>query len=541
MARARLIGITLGSLLALGCSAPDEMPAPTEVIPAPPTLHRLTRTQYQETLRSLFGDGIKLPEDLEVDTPLHGFTSIGASELTIPPRAAEQYEAASYDVAHQVWSSADQRRVLLGENCTPRGTDDPCVREFLASFGRRAFRRPIESAELDTLQALANKLFTTLGNVQDALEYTLASFLQSPHFLFRVEIGEPDPDRPGRLRYTGLEMASRLSYLIWNTMPDGELLSAAERGELSSREGVRIQAERMMATPTARRALGGFFAEYFNLPRLDTVTKDKAMFPSFTPSLMAAMREEISRDVEDVIFTRDADYRELFQSRETYVNGELAKLYGVERSGTDYARIELPAGSKRGGLLGTAGILALNAHATTTSPTHRGKFVRGYLLCQEIPPPPPGVVTTLEPPVGMNTTLRQRLERHRDDPACRSCHQMMDPIGLGLENFDAIGAFRTLDSGLPIDASADLDGKTFDGAAGLGQALVDDVRLGPCLARQLYRHATGHIEEAVEQDGITQLGATFSQQQFRFQKLVIELVQSDGFRLASTPPTGEGG
>jgi hypothetical protein len=546
MRRSPLPSIALGWLLGFagpGCQATlDEQPAAMAVVPAAPTLHRLTKSQYQATVRALFGEAIKVPTDLEADTPLHGFASIGASELTIPPRAAEQYEAAALDVAHQAWSNAALRKTLLGPGCAPTTVGDPCLRGFLSRFGRQAFRRPLTTEETDRLLALAGKLTGDLGSLDTALEYTLSSFLQSPHFLFRVEIGEPDPDRPDRLRYTSYEMASRLSFLLWNGPPDADLLDAAERGELVTGPGLRAQTERLLAAPAARASIGSFFGEYFNLARLDSMTKDKALFPQLTPTLVAAMREEILRDVQDVVFTRAADYRELFSGGGTFVNAELAALYGLPApaGGPGYSRIELPADSKRGGLLGTAGILALNAHATTTSPTHRGKFVRGYLLCQDIPPPPAGVVTTLEPPSGMKKTLRQRLEQHRQDPACRSCHQMMDPIGLGLEHFDAIGAFRTVDEGLPIDASADLDGVPFEGAAGLGRALAADPRLSECLARQFYRHATGHLEEAAEQQGISQLGTAFAETEYRFQQLVLRLVASDGFRLAS-PPAPEGG
>ncbi len=544
MRRSLLCGIAL-SLLGLtgsGCQAALDGPEDASpVVPAPATLHRLTRAQYQASLRSLFGDSLKLPTDIEADTPLHGFASIGASELTIPPRAAEQYEAAALDVAHQAWSSPAVRQSLLGPGCTPTQESDPCLDAFFTRFGRQAFRRPLTQAESEQLHRLTSQLSALLGSLDEALEYTLASLLQSPHFLFRVELGEPDPERPGRLRYTSYEMASRLSYLLWNGPPDAELLDAAERGELVSRDGLRRQSERLLAAPAARAALAGFFSEYFNLARLDSMTKDKALYPQFSPTLVGAMREEILRDVEDVLFAGSTDYRELFRRRSTFVNAELAALYGLPAPvGSGFAQLELPSTGKRGGLLGTAGILALNAHATATSPTHRGKFVRAYLLCQDIPPPPAGVVTTLEPPSGPPKTLRQRLEQHRQDPACRSCHQLMDPIGLGLENFNAIGAFRSLDEGQPIDASAELDGVAFDGAAELGQALAADPRLAECLARQLYRHSTGHLEEAAEQEGIRQLGAAFADRQYQLLQLVLALVLSDGFRLAS-PPTTAGG
>lgn len=549
MGRDGLPTFVLSALLACGagCSATFDDSAGGELTAAAaPTLHRLTQVQYRETVRGLFGDDIRVPKDLETDTPLHGFTSVSASELTISPRAAELYETAALDLAHQVFADDTRRSKLLGAKCKPTAASDPCVQEFLARFGRRAWRRPLTAEELAMLGQLTAELAKSLGGVMAGLEYTVAGMLESPHFLFRVETGEPDPTRregSGRLRYTSYEMASRLSYLLWNRGPDDELLDAAERGELTSPELLRAQAVRLLAAPAAQAAVLGFFAEYFSLARLDTVAKDKQLFPQFTPDLIAAMREEILRDVGDVVLTRDADYRELLSGTTTFVNDELARLYGLAAPGAGFMQVELPATTQRGGLLGTAGILALNANATTTSPTHRGKFVREYLLCQDIPPPPPGVVTSLDPGMGMGgpLTLRQRLARHRQDPACSGCHSLMDPIGLGLENFDPIGVFRDRDAGQPIDASADIDGAGFSGARQLGQVLSQHPQLAECAARQLYRHATGHVEEAGEQRGIRQLGEAFAERGFHFRDLLLRLIVSEGFRLAEpAPPPAEG-
>lgn len=545
MGRAFLRQVSVAALLAAAAGAPagcgavlnDDSADRVELVPAPATLHRLTRAQYQETVRSLLGADLRMPADLEADTPLHGFTSVGASALTISPRAAELFEAAAQDLARQVMSDATRRSKLLGKDCSAKSVAEPCVREFLKTFGRRAFRRPLTLDEQESLQKLAAELSATLGSPLSALEGTVSAILQSPHFLFRVELGEPDPSRPDeptRLRYTSIEMASRLSYLLWGTMPDDELLQTAENGELTTTTGIQVQAARLLADPRAKTAVLTFFAEYFNLARLDQVSKDKGLFPQYTPSLVTAMREEVLRNVADVVFTRDTDYRELLRGTSSFVNAELAKLYELPPPGEGYAKVELPEESLRGGLLGSAAILALNAHATMTSPTHRGKFVREYLLCQDVPPPPPGVLTSLEPSMGMGpVTLRERLAKHREDPQCGGCHARIDPIGLGLENFDPIGAFRKTDSGLPIDASAELDGVSFVGARQLGQAIAQHPRLAECVARQLYRHATGHVEEVAEQGAIAELGRSFDGLGFRFQRLLLQVVMSDAFRLAT--------
>ncbi|MCS6912455.1 MAG: DUF1592 domain-containing protein [Myxococcales bacterium] len=503
-----------------------------DITPAPATLHRLTSLQYQNTVRDLFGSWIQVPTDLDVDTPLHGYRSIGASALTISERAAEQYEAAALSLARQVFGDAARRQALLG--CAPSAPDDACARSALLRLGRRVWRRPLQPDELEGLLRLSRQVAASLQSNLAGLEYATAALLQSPHFLFRVERGEPDPEHPGSLRYTAYEMASRLSYFLWNSGPDEALLDAAERGELLHEAGLRTQTARLLAAPPARAALAGFFAELFALERLGHVVKDAALFPQFRPSLVEAMRQEVLRQVDELVFVRNGDYRDLLDGDITFVNGELARLYGLPGvSGPDLVRTQLPAG-RRAGLLGTAAVLSLHAHATLTSPTLRGKFVRQQLLCQDIPPPPPGVTTSLPPPTGRPQTVRERLAQHRQDPACRSCHERMDPLGLGLEHFDPIGAFRTQDNGLPVDGRGDLDGTPFEGPRELGRLLRGHAAIGLCLVRQLYRHATGHLESAAEEAGVQALWQRFVRGH-NVKELVYDLVLSDGFRRASAP------
>ena len=290
MRRNRPPALLLGLVLAGACASPSEDAPP--FVPAPPLLHRLTRTQYQLTVRDLLGEPLALPTDLEADTPLHGFSTIGAGELSVSPRAVEQYELAAYDLAGQVFRDPQRRLTLMG--CTPAATNDPCIREFLSRFGQRAFRRPLSAAELDQLTDLAQQLGDGAASPVTGVEQTVAALLQSPHFLYRVERGEPDPEHPGRLRYSGWEMASRLSYFLTNSMPDDALLAAAVSGELLTVEGIQAQALRLLKTRPARDALAGFFVEHLDLNELDTLGKDRAAFPQFSPSLAASMRSDWS-------------------------------------------------------------------------------------------------------------------------------------------------------------------------------------------------------------------------------------------------------
>lgn len=508
---------------------PREMPGDRlpGFAPAPATLHRLTRAQYVASTRALMGD-VVVPDDLEVDTPLHGFTTIGAAELTIGPRAAEQFEAAALSVAEQAIA---RREGFTGCDAAEEG----CRRAFLARFGRQAWRRPIDGAELDELVALSTEVGGLLRDPWRGLELTVAGVLQSPDFLFRVEVGEPDPDDPGRRRYTAYEMASRLSFLLWGTTPDDALLAAAASGALVTDAGIRAAAERLIDAPEARPALRRFFAEYFVLDRLDSLTKDADAFPQMSPSLGASMRDEVLTVLDALVFEDDTDVRRLLTTRDTFVNDELAALYGLPAvDGGGMQPTRLPADNPRGGLLGTGAFLALNAHFSTTSPTLRGKYVQNILLCVDIPPPPPGVVADLAEEGGdVPRTTREKLARHRDDPACAGCHVLMDPLGLGLERFDAIGAYRTTENGLPVDARSELNGAPFEGPRALGELLRGDPRVADCITRRAYRYATGHLEARSEEVSVRAIRDTFAASGHRVRAMLLALVTSDGFRYAA--------
>jgi len=510
-------------------------PHGSSFVPAEVTMHRLTRSQYENTLRDLFGP-IELPPDLETDTLLHGFSNVAAGSITISPLAAEQFEAAAYHVTGQVFADPARRVALLG--CTPKAGDDACARGFVEELGLRAWRRPLATDELDQLLSLSGQLAGTLDDPWKGLEFAVAAILQSPHFLFRIERGQPDPDHPSRLALTSWEMASRLSYLIWNTTPDDDLLAAAERGDLATAEGVASEAERLLSSSRARPALLHFYGEFLNLQRLADLTKNVDVYPQMSPTLGKSMREEIERTFEHLVFEEDADIRQLLDSKTTFVNPELAELYGVPDEQARFWRVTWPDSSPRLGLLGTAGILALYAHNTATSPTLRGKFIRMNLLCQDIPAPPPGVITKLDD-AGDAKTMRDKLTAHRENPTCAACHDLMDPLGLGLEHFDAIGAYRKTDNGYEIDATGDLDGQAFDGARELGALLAGMPELGACVARRFYRHGLGHLEERAEEPAIDQLAERFAEGGYRVKDLVAILVESDAFRFASAPAAEE--
>jgi hypothetical protein len=500
--------------------------------PAPPTLHRLTRDEYEQTIRDLFPEGTTIPADLPNDTWLHGFSTVGASEFTIPRRDVEQYEAASLALVADVLADPGRRAAFFG--CDIAAEGEPCLRAFITRFGRRAWRRPLTAAEIDQLTAIGRDTGLLLRDPWRGAGFAASAILQSPHFLFRVEIGEPDPEDPRRLRYTSWEMASRLSYFIWGSTPDDELFRAAAAGELVSETGIRAQVTRMARDPRARARMTRFFYEFMNLDRLESVSKDPDLFPQF-PALRASMRAEIDMLFAD-FYDRDADVREIFSTDVAFVDSGLATVYGIPDPGPGFTRVVLPASQERGGILGRAAILAMWSHATINSPTHRGKFVRVNLLCQDVPPPPAGISTELPPSSGRPETLRQRLDRHRTDPVCASCHNLMDPLGYTFEHFDPIGRWRELDNGLPIDATGEVDGVPVDGAAELGAALAASPRVGACIARRFFRWSTGHLEIRGELPELVRIEERFAASGYRLRALIEIIALSPAFRFASYPP-----
>lgn len=540
----RAIGLGLLAVSIGGCAPELDVQSSTPPVAAAPLqLQRLTSSRYLSTLRTLFDQegfpALRWPTQLERDTLLHGYSTVGASELTISPRAAEQYEEAAIDVTGQVFADAARRKAWVG--CEPMSSEpsDDCVRSFVQNQGARFYRRPLTTQEQDEYLTLIEKTGKALADPWQGLRFATVAWLQSPHLLYLVEQGEPDPERPDRLRLSGPELATRLSYLLWNTAPDAELQRAAQSGELLSEEGLLKQTRRLLAAPKAEPFTDQFFGEFLYLDRLDTVSKNAMQFPEWTPQLASAMRGEVLRLLRELAQSGDHDMRELFDTRTTFVNSDLAGHYGLPAELTPppgtWKQIELPS-TMQPGLLGRAGLLSLFAHATVTSPTLRGKFIRQQLLCQDIPPPPPGVAVNLEAePSGTPKTMREKLAKHRDAPGCEGCHRLMDPIGLSLEHFGPTGKYRAQDNGLPIDPSGELDGQPFADSFELASVLRQSPRIAECMTRQLYRYATAHLELRSEQEQILILGRKFAQTGFRFPQLVESLVLSEGFRYAARP------
>ena len=508
-------------------------PPPGSFAPRPTPLRRLTSAQFRRSVADLLGPSITLPDDIEPDTEVDGFVALGATRTTPSARGVDQYASAAYALAHQALADGPTRDAFVG--CVPGSPgNDVCARDFVVRFGRKAFRRPLTDDEIARYAALYAGAASVVKDFHASLEYVVAAMLQSPNFLYRAEIGGADPIDPSRRILDPFELASRLSYFLWNTTPDDELLDAAASSDLATDEGLDRQARRLLDSPRALEAEDQFFSEVFQLGRLDNLPQLPAYYPQMSPTLGASAREEMLALVRDVVSGRDASWGELFDTRRGFPNAEMAALYGVPAA-SDGAATLLP--EARAGIFARAAFLALNGHASSTSPTKRGKFVREVILCQMVAPPPPNANVALrtDAPSPVPRTLREQLALHTVNPVCAGCHSVLDPIGLGVEEFDGIGAYREVEAGRAIDNAGRLDGTPFAGARELGALVKNAPGLGPCFVRDLFRYAIGHLEGEGEAPVLQALTQNFAAGGQRVRGLLAAGVKSASFRYTGEP------
>jgi hypothetical protein len=359
--------------------------------------------------------------------------------------------------------------------------------------------------------------------------------LSSPEFLYVTEVVEPDPDNAGRLRLDGYSKAARLSLFLWDSLPDEQLLDAAEAGELHERAGLARQIERMLEPTRLERGVRAFFSDFLRLEDFVSISKDPVIYPAFTYEAGQGAHEQTLRMVVDHLLTRHADYRELFTSEHTFVDGALGPLY-QSAVPSDARRDWIPLQMERArsaGLLTSVSFLASHSHPGRSSPTLRGLAIREIFLCQEIPDPPPNVDFKLFEGLTGQMTARDRLRAHSTDPVCVGCHKLTDPIGLALENFDGAGQFRTVENGTAIDASGEFDGQRFSNVAEFGRALHDHPALAPCLAKRLYAYGVGRDPGKEERQWLRWIVSRFESDGYRFPELLREIASSSAFYAVS--------
>jgi Protein of unknown function (DUF1592)/Protein of unknown function (DUF1588)/Protein of unknown function (DUF1595)/Protein of unknown function (DUF1585)/Protein of unknown function (DUF1587) len=497
-------------------------------------LRRLTTEQYVASIQTLLGVKADGMPPIEPISKVGGFSAIGASTASVSETGVGQFEAAARFFAQAAFATGGPGKKLVP--CTPAGVDDAtCFTSFIAAFGPKVFRRPLTADETARYTTLTQEVAKATGDPWQGLEATVSALLQSPNFLYLPELGAPDPAKSGRYRYGAYEIAARLSYFLSNNTPDDTLLGAAASGALLTADGVAAQVKRLLDLPAARDSVRQFFSNLLALESLDTLTRPVEVFPKFTATLGPAMKQETLLVLDDLVFGRDGDYRHVFDQPETFVNAELAAFYGIAApAGGGFGRVTLPASSGRAGLLGHAGVLAARDHSDGTSPTKRGLFVLTRLLCQNLPLMPPANIPIPPPPTGL-LTAKQRLAEHASNAVCAACHRVTDPVGLSLEHFDAMGAYRANDHGLAIDDTGELDGQTYHGELELGALLRDHPALGPCLIQALYGVAVGHLASDFDRDTFAALAQEFADNGGRIRSLLAKITASDGFRYLPAP------
>lgn len=512
------------------------VPNPPPFQPATGMLRRLTKKQFANAVRDVFGTETD-ESQLDADSFSGSFAAIGAASVVTSERGVEQYHSAIESAVNSVFADDARRAGFLG--CTPSSNaGDVCVRDFIQSKGRRAWRRPLLTNEVDRLMRVAEEAVRELGSPIEGARWVTVALFTSPNFLYRAELGAPD----GSGRYSGFEIASRLAFLTWNSLPDDTLLDEAASGALSTTEGIRAAAERLLDAPAGRAAIGAFAEDYMRLDRIGTQAKDAGIYPEYGGALQAAMVRDMRETWERVVFDDRSSALELFSTTRAVVNAPLARVYGMDATGLTENTFEaraLPVGSPRLGILGKAGFLSQFANQKEGSPTLRGKFIREALLCTPVDPPPGEVVLMLpDAPADMPRTKRDRLEAHRANPTCAGCHAMMDPLGLPLETFDAIGRYRTTELGLSIDPSGEFDESPVADARELGLTMGASGAVAQCLVRKFHAYAVGHEERGVDGSVLNALAASFQASGFQLRELILAIATHEAFSTVAPQPQG---
>jgi len=519
-------------------AARERLAAASALSARDPLLRRLTHSQYNNTVRDLLGDHSRPADRFPPEDFVNGFKNQLRTQ-GMPPLLAEAYSAAAEKLALNAFRAGDVNGLVP---CKPAGSRDAkCRDQFVRAFGGRAFRRPLDEAEFQRYATLFDSQAAVSGLFLDGARVVVEAMLQSPKFLFHVE---------GRSDYA---VASRLSYLLWDTMPDQLLFDAAARGELRSGDGLTRVVKTMLDQPAARQAVDEFFAEWLRFDRVLGSVKDRRRYPEFTPELAAMMVQETRLLLGNLVWN-NGNFMEAFTADYSFLNADLASVYGVPAPSGEFDRVRFPGDSHRLGLLGQASFLTANAGPVETSPTARGIFVREQFLCQHVPNPPPGVNTEVpEPTIDKPLPRRQRMQAHVENPTCATCHRLMDPIGFGLENYDAIGRWRdreliefeisrrnTAEKNveLPIDATGEIAGianGAFADPKQIGRLLADSGVCQECIVKQAFRYAFGRLETPADHETIKTAFAAFRDSGFKFKELLIALVRSPQF-LEGTQP-----
>lgn len=510
----------------------------------PLSLQRLTHSQYNNSVRDLLGDQSQPANQFPKEDFVRGFKNQVEGQ-GISPILAEAYGQAAERLARAAFRGGDPQQLLPVK--PESGTDRVAAAAFVKQFGRRTFRRPLTNLELDKYSQLllanakaAAASATPLDDFTSGASVVVEAMLQSPHFLYRRGSVDPLGTNERTSQSDPYATAARLSYLLWDTTPDEELLAAAERNELATVEQIERQARRLVSDPRSDQALHEFLSQWLRFDRVLSATRDRRRYREFNAEIAGAMVEETQR-LFDHLVKNDRNFMECMTAEYTFINAPLARLYGLPEPSSDFERVDYPAQTQRSGILGHGTFLVSTSKPAETSPTARGLFVRNQLLAQEIAPPPPGVNSVL-PEIAEDKPLtnRQRLQVHLNSEACASCHRLIDPIGYAFEQYDAIGAFnekiklqfgtreKPIMKELEVDTSAFIQGmpnSQFSQPKELGKLLAESETCQRCIVKQYFRFAMGREETAADGPTIDAVFERFRESGFRFRELVVALVK----------------
>jgi hypothetical protein len=489
-------------------------------------LRRLTNSQYNNTVRDLLGDQTEPANEFPPEDFVGGFKDQYDSQ-NLSPLLEEAYSNAAEKLAQNAFHNGDIHHLIP---CSPGLA---CREQFVKTFGQRAFRRPLAESEVRRYAALFKQETSFLAGARLVVE----AMLQSPNFLFRL-------DETANPVWKPFATASRLSYALWDSMPDSQLFAAARKNELSTVEQVETAARRMLEDQRAHQGVNEYISEWLRFDRILTSSREKRRYPKFSRETAIAMTEEARLFISDLIWN-DRNFMDAFRSDYSFVNAELASIYGVPAPAQDFARVTFPPQSERAGLLGQTLFLALAAKPDDTSLTGRGLFVREQFLCQHVPPPPAGVNTNLSPSTEAHPqTNRERMGEHTSNSFCATCHNLIDPIGVGFEKFDAVGARRDQyqlvfygghgaqhappkSVNLAMDTNgwvAGIPDSKFSSPRELGAILAKTPLCQECMVKQYFRYVSGRTETAADLPLIRRVLDDFRKADFHFTELMISLV-----------------
>jgi len=530
----RILLMTITSLLLLvGCDdGLVEMVEP-EGSSSPRRVRVLTAEQYSNTIAQIFGTDVSeavlppIPQIARVD----GLLSSGAASVGLTSDQVEQIQQAGAAIAARVVDPAHRDFLIPCKPLSALEPDSSCAGTFLRATARLLHRQPPDETKIFELVAVAEAGAEASNDFYAGLAVALEVLLFSPEFIFISEFTEPVPGYPGRERLDAFSLASRLSFFLWNSTPDNELLVAAENGQLLTPEGLQNNVDRMLASSKLEDGMRAFFDDMMAFDEFDILAKDPLTYPMVTGGTIADAREQTLMTIIDHLLRKNLDYRDLFSTRSTFMSRNLSAVYGVA-STPNWVPFEFEESGVRQGILTHVSFLAAHSHPVRSSPTLRGKAIRELFLCQKVPSAPPNVDFSALEEAGDSLTARERLDVHSTNPSCAGCHLLTDPIGLALENFDGAGRFRISENGAQLDVSGELDGVLYNDIRGLTTAVRNHPKLSSCLVERLYAYGTGGpLSLKYDRVTLNYLDDLFIVNEYKLLSLLRDIALSNAFSL----------